>query len=163
VPLVPLLAVAVAAAVGAAPRGLVHWRWFLVACSLALAVFVIHAPQERLLLNRGNRPTRVWAALSIDTPVERYLPSLTLPDPVEDRVAMLWAAALLVLLACDHLARQRDRVDAWFRGLTLPVVLLLGIGVGVDFWARSGPPLATSDSSLATQPSSLASPSPTSP
>ena len=140
VPALPLLAVAVAAAVSAPPRGLVRWRHGLLALGFALTVFAIQDPTQRLLLNRANRPTRLWAALSAEAPVARYLPSLTRPDPFEDRVAVVWAAALLVLFACDRLARRRDRIDAWFRGLALPVVLLLGIGAGVDFWARAGQP-----------------------
>jgi hypothetical protein len=141
VPLVPLLALAVAVAVQRPARGIVHWRLGLLGFGLALAVFAISRPEERLLLNRAGRPTRVWAALSTDTPLERYLPSLTRPDPIEDRVAIVWGLALLVLLVLDRLAQRRDRVDAWFRGLALPVVLLLGVGAGVDFWARSGQPL----------------------
>jgi len=93
-------------------------------------------PGRLLLLNRGDRPTRVWAALSGATPAGRYLPSLTLPDAAEWRVAALWIAALLVLLVLDRLARNSDRIDGWFRGLVLPVGLLLAIGVGVDVWAR---------------------------
>jgi hypothetical protein len=34
-------------------------------------------PAARILLNRGNRPTRLWAALSDGTAIGDYLPSLT--------------------------------------------------------------------------------------
>jgi hypothetical protein len=97
-------------------------------------------PGDLLLLNRANRPTRVWAALSGDVPLGRYLPSLTLADPAETRLAALWVAALGVLLVLHALARSRDRIDQLFRGLALPVAMLLGIGLAVDGWARAGQP-----------------------
>jgi hypothetical protein len=93
-------------------------------------------PAELMLLNRGDRPTRVWAALSADAPVERYLPSLVAGGGEELRVALLWAAALASLVGLDRLALRREAVDRLFRGLGLPVGLLLGIGVLVDDWAR---------------------------
>jgi hypothetical protein len=90
------------------------------------------------MLNRGSRPTRVWAALSGETPVERYLPSLVLNAESDRRVALLWVAATALLLGLHALARRRPRVDeALFRGLGLPAVLLLAIGVLVDRWGRA--------------------------
>jgi hypothetical protein len=140
VPLLPILAVALALRVAEPARGLARWRVALLALGVSLAAFMVAEPARLLLLNRGNRPTRVLSALSGGTPLERYLPSLTLPDPAEARVALLWLAAFLAVLALDHLARRHDRIDGWFRGLALPVLLLLGIGRGVDGWARAGAP-----------------------
>ena len=136
VPLVPLLSVALGTR-GALPvRGLMRWRWPLVGIGTALALFMAARPGELMLLNRGDRPTRVWEALSGDTPVGRYLPSLVQSDPVEIQVALVWAGAVVLLIVMDHLARRHDRVDGWFRGLGLPVMLLGGMGALVDFWAR---------------------------
>jgi hypothetical protein len=140
VPLVPVLAVAAGVVAGGPRRGLARWRVPLGALGLGLAVFMAADPGALLLLNRANRPTRVWAALSGDVPLGRYLPSLTLADPVEARVAALWLAALGLLLVLHTLARTRDQIDGFFRGLVLPVVMLLGVGVAVDTWARAGPP-----------------------
>ena len=136
VPLVPLLCVALAARAAAPPRGLLRWRWALVGLGSALGLFMAARPGELMLLNRGDRPTRVWEALSVDVPVGRYLPSLVQPDPVEMQVAIVWLAALVLLLVLDRLARTRDRIDGWFRGLGLPVLLLLVVGTAVDYWAR---------------------------
>jgi hypothetical protein len=152
VPVVPILAVAVGLVGGGPRRGLARWRAPLVLWGLGLALFMTADPGALLLLNRANRPTRVWGALSGDVPLGRYLPSLTLADPVEARVALLWLGALAVLLFLHAVAQRRDAVDRLFRGLALPVVLLLAIGVGVDAWARvdapaspTGPPAATED------------------
>jgi hypothetical protein len=137
VPLVPLLGVAIAALARGPRRGLARWRWTLVGLGTVLALFMAAQPGERLMLNRGSRATRVWAALSGDTLVERYLPSLVLDTEPEQRVALLWAGAIALLLGLHALARRRARVDeALFRGLGLPLVLLLTVGILVDRWAR---------------------------
>jgi hypothetical protein len=139
VPIVALLAVLVAvraARDSGPPRGLVRWRGPLLAAGFCLVVFTAVDPGRLLLLNRGNRPTRLWAALSGDAPVERYLPSLTHADPTEARVALLWLVALGALLALDALSRSREWANRLFGGLALPLALLLGIGMGVDAWAR---------------------------
>ena len=136
VPLVPLLCAALAVRAAGPPRGLLRWRWALLSLGLALALFMVVRPGELMLLNRGDRPTRVWEALSADTPAGRYLPSLVKADPVEMQVAFVWVVGVAVLLVIDRLARTNDRVDAWFRGLGLPVLLLASVGALVDFWAR---------------------------
>jgi hypothetical protein len=140
VPLVPVLAVA-AALVAAGPRlGLARWRVPLGLLGFGLALLAIVDPGALLLLNRANRPTRLWAALSGDVPLGRYLPSLTLQDPVEVRVAVLWLLALGVLLGLHVLAQKREPIDRLFRGLSLPVLLFLALGMAVDGWARAGQP-----------------------
>ena len=138
VPLVPLLCAALGVRAAAPPpaRGLLRWRDTLLALGLALGVLMSARPGELMLINRGDRPTRVWEALSGDAPVGRYLPSLVQPDAAELRVALVWAAAVVLLIVLDHLARRHDRVDGWFRGMGLPVGMLAGIGTLVDFWAR---------------------------
>ena len=137
VPLVPLLAVCVG--LRADPvRGLARWRWVLAALGLAVAVFATARPGDLLLLNRGDRPTRLWTALSGEADVGRYLPSLVTAQPDEDRVAVVWVAALVVLLALDALARRVPRADRLFAGTALPVLLLLAAGAGIDHWARRG-------------------------
>src|SRR6266702_735428 len=141
VPLVPVLAAALALRAAEPVRGLARWRGPLLALGLALAGFMAADPGGLMLLNRARRPTRVWDALSGETPLGRYLPSLTLPDAAEWRVALLWALALGTLIALDRLARDHDRIDEWFRGLVLPVLLILGVGAGVDAWARTPAPL----------------------
>jgi hypothetical protein len=136
VPLVPLLIVALAVRAAAPPRGLFRWRWAMLALGFGLGLFMAAQPGELMLLNRGDRPTRVWEALSGDVAVGRYLPSLVQPDPVELLVAIVWVVAVGLLLVLDRLARTNDRLDGWFRGLGLPVLTLLTIGTAIDYWAR---------------------------
>lgn len=142
VPLAPILALAVAARGDVPPLGLDRWRWTLLGLGLGLALFMAAQPAERLMLNRGGRATRVWAALSGDVPVGRYLPSLVIGDDAERRVATVWGGAIALLLALDRVARRSARVDGWFRGLGLPLVLAMAIGVLIDRWARLGDGLA---------------------
>lgn len=136
-PLAPLLALLVALR-GADVRGLARWRFALAALGLALTALVVADPGALLLLNRADRPTRLWAALSGDGDAGRYLPSLVAGDPAEDRVAMVWAAAIAVVLLLDALARRTPRIDRLFAGTGLPIVVLLSAGAMVDLWARHG-------------------------
>jgi hypothetical protein len=137
VPLVPVLAVLVASrASPEPPRGLQRWRWPLLACGWALTLFMVARPGALLFLNRGDRPTRLWAALSADVPVQRYVPSIVSSSSAERRVAALWMGAVALLLLLDLLAQRRDGTNRLFGGLGLPVCLLLLLGLLVDFWAR---------------------------
>jgi hypothetical protein len=146
VPLVPLLALAVAGAATGPARGLLRWRAALLAAGMGGLVFAVADPGRSFLLDRANRPSRLWAALSGEGSLGRYLPSLTRPDAVEARVAALWIVLIAALLVLDRKARQTEALDRWFRGLGLPVVLFLSLGLAVDHWARppwGSPPART--------------------
>ena len=136
--LVPLLPIAAAvAATRAEGPGLARWRWALAAVGIALALAAVRDPGALLLLNRGDRPTRLWTALSpADADAGRYLPSLVAGGKEETRVAIVWGLVLAALLVLDARARQSPRVDRWFTGTGLPLVLLLAAGAAVDHWAR---------------------------
>jgi hypothetical protein len=140
VPLVPVLALALAARVALSRTGLARWRWPLVWLGIFTTIGMTIRPGALLLLNRGDRPTRLWAALSGERPLGTYLPSLVSASPDEWRVALVWLAALALLLGLDVAARGRERIDRLFRGLGLPIVLLLAVGMTVDTWARRTPP-----------------------
>jgi hypothetical protein len=149
-PLVPLLGIAAALRVTAG-RGLVHWRWGLVAAGVALAAWMFADPRAMRMVGGRDGPPGAFASLPGDTSPARYLPYLSSragsvvppwePPASEARVAGVWVAALGLLLLLDRAARTRDRVDGWFRGLALPVLLFLAVSVAVDRWARpEGPP-----------------------
>ncbi|HEU0106980.1 MAG TPA: hypothetical protein VFT38_12460 [Vicinamibacteria bacterium] len=140
VPLVPVLALALAARVAVSRTGLARWRWPLALLGIATTIGMTIRPAALLLLNRGDRPTRLWAALSGERPIGTYLPSLVSASSDEWRVALVWLAALALLLGLDVAARRRERIDRLFRGLGLPIVLLLVVGMAVDDWARRTPP-----------------------
>jgi hypothetical protein len=138
VPAIGMLATALALQVTQSRRrGLARWTGVLTAAGSALALVAIASPGALLLVSRGDRPTRLWAALSgSDRPIERYLPSLVFGPPEELRVAAIWVGVIGVLLALDALARHRDWADRAFRTGALPIALGLTIGVLVDAWAR---------------------------
>ncbi len=152
IPLVPILALAVAARLSAAPaRGLARWRLGLVAAGLGLALLMFAEPRAMRMVTGRDGPPQVLELLAGEASPSRYLPFLSSragsdappwePPASEARVAATWVAALGVLLLLDHLARSRDRADRWFRGLALPVGLFLVVSVAVDRWARpEGPP-----------------------
>jgi hypothetical protein len=143
VPLAPLLGLALAARVASSRAGLARWRWPLAALALAVTVVTTARPGALFLVNRGDRPTRLWEALSGGRPIGAYLPSLVSATSDDVRVALVWVAALGVLLVLDAQARRRPRVDRVFGGLGLPIVLCLTVGAAVDGWARRSPPPGT--------------------
>jgi len=107
-----------------------------VALTLALLIYVTADPGDLLLVNRGDRPTRLWAALSAETTaVGAYLPSLVAHTARDWRVAGVWLAVLLALLVLDRLAVRREAIDRLFGGLALPLGLLLAAGAAIDLWA----------------------------
>ena len=141
VPLLPVLAVAAASRVASGRQGLVRWWPGLLLIGSSLAAVLVADPEARLLLNRGNRPTRLWAALSDGVPLGDYLPTLTHASDRDARVAVVWIAAIGLLLLLDRLARSRPRIDALFRSFAVPVVALLLVGATIDLGI--GPPEAT--------------------
>lgn len=119
VPLVPTLAAAIALrlsrpddAGAPAARGLAGMRFALLALGAALAAFMLARPADLLLLNRRDRPTRVWEALAGSTPTGSvsagdFLPSLVLPSDAEAARAVAWLALLAALLAWDAWRARR--------------------------------------------------------
>ncbi len=149
VPLLPFLASALALRLSRPRNGLARWLPGLLAAGLALAAVAVVEPGARLLLNRGNRPTRLWAALSGEVAVGDYLPSLTHPSERDARVALVWLAALVLLLVLDRLASSWPRVDRAFSTFSAAVALVLVIGAAIDLGigapARPAPPEPSAD------------------
>jgi hypothetical protein len=106
-------------------------------------------PREMRMIHTRDGPLRALDLLEGDVSPSRYLPRLTSklgserppwrPPVAEVQVALLWAGALLILLGLDRLSRSRERVDRAFRGLALPVGLLLLVTLAIDYWARVSP------------------------
>lgn len=139
VPLVPLLAALLGGAACGERRGLLRWALPLALAGWALGAYATARPEDRLLLNRADRPTRLWDALAGEagTGIGRYLPSMVSASAEEWRVAAVWAFGLLVLLALHALAGRSDRANAAFATLSLPLGLLLLATALVDRWARA--------------------------
>lgn len=147
VPLVPVLAVAAACRISQrATFGLARWRWPLVATGFAVALLMSVEPREMRMIHTRDGDLRAFDLLAGDVSPSRYLPRLTSrlgtdrppwrPPVAEVHVALVWAAALLGLITLDRLSRRRPRLDQAFRGLTLPVGLVLLVTVAIDYWAR---------------------------
>jgi hypothetical protein len=138
VPMVPLLGVALALRLARARTGLARWFPGLLLTGAVLGVVAVAEPTARVLLNRGNRPTRLWAALSDGVPIGGYLPTLTHASERDARLALVWIAALVLLLALDRLAQVRPRLDRVFSSFAAAVMAGMLLGVLVDLTV--GPP-----------------------
>ncbi len=146
VPLVPWLATLVALRVSDSPAGLARWTPALALTGLALAGFMSWQPGQHLMLNNASEPTHVWEALAgspepgvqpgLTTSLGRYLPRLASGERADARIALLWTAALALLLVLDRLARRYARVERWFHGPRLAALLLLGVAMAAEHWAR---------------------------
>jgi hypothetical protein len=129
VPAVPALAVAAALL---PPVGLWRWRWPLTACGALLWLFMAADPGRLLMLNRGDRPTRVWTALSGAGDLGAYLPSLVTPDARDLTVLAVWSVMAGLLLALHTAAARETRLDRAFRSLAFPLLWLLATMLLVD-------------------------------
>lgn len=139
VPMLPFLAAALALRMAASPSGLRRWFTGLWLTGAALAALAVFDPAARLLLNRGNRPTRLWAALSDGTAIGDYLPTLTHASEREARLALVWIAALGLLLVLDRLSASRPRIDRAFGSVAMAVASLLLMGVLIDLTVGPSP------------------------
>jgi hypothetical protein len=138
VPMLPFLAVALALRLARSRAGLARWCPGLLLTGAVLSVVAVAEPAARLLLNRGNRPTRLWAVLSGAVPIGDYLPTLTHASERDTRLALVWLVALALLLALDRLAQVRSRLDRVFSSFAAAVMALLLLGVAIDLTV--GPP-----------------------
>ena len=138
VPMVPFLAVALALRLARPRAGLARWSTGLLLTGAVLAVVAVAEPAARVLLNRGNRPTRLWALLSDGAPIGDYLPTLTHASERDARLALVWIVALGLLLALDRLSQVRPRLDRAFSSFAAAVMAGLLLGVVIDLTV--GPP-----------------------
>lgn len=156
VPLVPVLALALALRLAEAPaRGLARWRLPLAAAGLALALLMFAAPREMQMVTGRDGPPAVFESLAGSVSPSRYLPFLSSrarssappwePPASEAEVAAIWLVALAVLLALDWRARHSERVDRWFAGLALPLLLLLAVSLAVERVRPGGAPSSSRD------------------
>jgi hypothetical protein len=136
--MLPFLVVALASRLARSRAGLARWCPGLLLTGAVLSVVAVAEPTARVLLNRGNRPTRLWAALSDAVPIGDYLPTLTHASERDARVALVWLVALGLLLALDALAQARPRLDRAFSSFAAVVVAGLLLGAVIDLTV--GPP-----------------------
>ncbi len=142
VPLVPLLAAAAGLRVEAG-AGLARWFAPLLVAGHVLLGFLVLRVSDLLLVARGARPTRLWAALSGPIDVQRYLPSLVASEPSDWAIAAAWMLALAVVVALDVAARRGNaRAERCFRP-ALAVGLGLALTVFVDVVVRPAVPAGT--------------------
>lgn len=107
VPLVPFLGVCLGMAAAERSRRLARAGWPLLAAGWLLALFTVWRPEDRLLLNRADRPTRLWEYVAPD--VGRYLPSLVSTERRDAVLAGVWSAAIGGLVGFGFHKRLQPR------------------------------------------------------
>jgi hypothetical protein len=142
VPMLPFLVVALTLRLARNRTGLARWWPGLFLTGVVLSAVAVAEPAARLLLNRGNRPTRLWAALSDGVLLGDYMPTLTHASERDARLALVWLAALGLLLVLDRLAESRPRLDALFGSFAVAAVALLLVAGAVDLVVGHPPPVA---------------------
>jgi hypothetical protein len=138
--MLPFLAVALALRLERSRAGLARWWPGLFLAGAVLSVVAVAEPAARVLLNRGDRPTRLWAGLSGTVPIGDYMPTLTHASERDARLALVWLVALGLLLALDRLAQVRASLDRAFSSFAAVVIAGLLLGVVIDLTV--GPPTA---------------------
>lgn len=103
VPALPLLACLAAVRRFGRPRCLARALMPLVGIQAALVLFAVWRPEDRLLLNRTDRPSRLWAALGGDVPLGDWLPSVAGTN-AWTRPTLAWIALLGAVLVWDRWA-----------------------------------------------------------
>jgi len=141
VPMLPFLVVALTLRFAGARTGLARWWPGLLLTGASLSAVAVAEPAARLLLNRGNRPTRLWAALSEGVPIGDYLPTLTHASERDARLALVWLVALALLLALDRVAASRPHVDRAFSSFAAAVAAVLLLGIVIDLGVGRPAPL----------------------
>jgi hypothetical protein len=139
--MLPFLVVALALRLARGRFGLARWWPGLFLTGVMLSAVALAEPGARLLLNRGNRPTRLWAALSEGVPIGDYLPTLTHASERDARVALVWIVAFGILWVLDRLADRRPRVDRAFSSFAVVVAGLLLLGAVIDLGVGRPAPL----------------------
>lgn len=138
VPMLPFLVVALALRLAHSRAGLARWCPGLLLTGAVLSIVAVAEPTARVLLNRGNRPTRLWAVLSDVVPIGDYLPTLTHASARDARLALVWIVAVCLLLGLDRLAQVRPRLDRVFSSFAAAVMAGLLLGIVIDLTV--GPP-----------------------
>jgi hypothetical protein len=101
VPALPLLACLAAVRRFDRPPGLLARALVpLAGIQTALVLFAVWRPEDRLLLNRTDRPSRLWTALGGDFPLGDWLPSVAGTNAWTGPT-LAWIAMLGVFLAWD--------------------------------------------------------------
>ncbi len=142
VPMLPFLVVALALRLAHSRAGLARWCPGLLLTGAVFSIVAVAEPTARVLLNRGNRPTRLWAVLSDAVPIGDYLPTLTHASARDALLALVWIVAVCLLLALDRLAQVRPRIDRAFSSFAAAVMAGLLLGVVIDVTVGP-PPVAT--------------------
>jgi hypothetical protein len=136
VPVVPVLAVALALRGSAPPRGLARWTAALLLFGLLLLPFAVWQPSELFVVHAKHDPPRLLSWLMGQDLATRYLPSFTIAGAAQPEVAVVWSIAFLLLLALDALAARQDHVDRLLASPGAALAFLLGIGLAIDLSVR---------------------------
>jgi hypothetical protein len=129
VPVVPVLAVALAMRAAGTRYGLARWTAPLLVTGYVWIPLVTRNPGDLCLLHAKHDPPHLFSALMGLDVVLQYLPSFTFTGNHQLQMAVIWSVVFVAVLVLDALAERRRLIDRLFASPAFPIGVWILVGL----------------------------------